>query len=366
MIKSLTGTAATVLFLVFAAVGGPFLSRGLTEEPIERAALHSPVSSIFGTRQQNQTEVFAASDVPAKVSQAVKETLTVAFDTWGSSGRMEYWVLGTDHDAAVELAELFCKRRVAKGQMTRQACLYDSSNKEHGFLMYQKLGAEALKTGMPRGNAGHNGGAEWGFHRMTSSLPLGFAGVLDIAGEDEQITILHEYWHSIQHSFIQTTDHRRRRERMGPVWFVEGSAVAMAEITAARLWATGKLSKWNNSSHPWQTLEQRMINKMRIIQSQRKGCPSLLPDTNDSKCRELVYESGAWAMACLMNRYGQDVLLKSFHPNVEKLGWEGAFRKSFGQSSSEFVKAFEQFMDLPLSDQVRILPVMKQTDARSR
>ena len=104
MIKSLTGSSVTVLFLMFAAVGGPLLSRGLTEEPIERAALHSPVSSIFGTRQKNQTEVFAASDVPAKVSQGVKETLAVAVDAWGSSGRMEYWVLGTDRDAAVELA----------------------------------------------------------------------------------------------------------------------------------------------------------------------------------------------------------------------------------------------------------------------
>jgi len=356
----------TVLFLMFAALGGTLPAPGLSLEPIERAFAHSPDSSIFGTRQKNQTEVFAASDVPAKVSQAVKETLAVAVDTWGSSGRMEYWVLGTDRDAAVELAELFCERRVARGHMTRQACLYDSSNKDHGFLMYRKIGAEALKTGIPRGSAGHNGGAEWGFHRMTSSLPLGFVGVLDIAGEDEQITILHEYWHSVQNSFIQTTDHKRRRERMGPVWFVEGSAVAMAEITAARLWANGKLRRWNNSSHPWQSLRQRMISKMRSVQSRRKGCPSLLPDTYDNKCRELAYDSGAWAVAWLMNKYGQDVLLKSFHPNVEKLGWEGAFQKSFGQNSAALMKEFEQFMDLPLSDQVRILPVLKQTDARSR
>lgn len=102
------------------------------------------------------------------------------------------------------------------GHMTERICLKDSSNKDHGFLLYQEIGAEALVTGKPRGSAGHNGGAEWGFHRMTSSLPLGFAGLLNISGEDEQITILHEYWHSVQNSFTQTTSHRRRRELMGP------------------------------------------------------------------------------------------------------------------------------------------------------
>ena len=57
-----------------------------------------------------------------------------------------------------------------------------------------------------------------------------------------------------------------------------------------------------------------------------------------------------------MHRHGQDVLLKSFHPQVEKLGWEGAFQKTFGQSSTEFKADFEKFMDLPLSEQVKILP----------
>ena len=240
--------------------------------------------------------------------------------------------------------------------MTRRDCLRDSTNKDHGFLTYQEIGAKALATGRPQGSAGHNGGAEWGFHRMTSSLPLGFAGALNIAGEDEQITILHEYWHSIQNAFIQTKDHKRRRELMGPVWFIEGSAVAMAEINSARLWASGKLPKWRNSSHPWQTLQQRMTNKMAAVQQHRKACPTLLPPSYDGKCRQLAYDSGGWAIAYLMHQHGADVLLKSFHPNVQKLGWEKCFRKTFGQSSADFVTEFERFMDLPLGEQVKILP----------
>ena len=95
-------------------------------------------------KQKNQTEVFAAKDVNKKVTQAVRETLGAAVQTWGSSGRLEYWILGTDRDAAIELGKKFCERRVARGHMTRNDCLMDNSNKDHGFLMYQEIGAKAL------------------------------------------------------------------------------------------------------------------------------------------------------------------------------------------------------------------------------
>ena len=124
---------------------------------------------------------------------------------------------------------------------------------------------------------------------------------------------------------------------MGPVWFIEGSAVAMAEITAAKLWASGKLPRWNNAPAPWKSLEERMSNKMKFMQTKKKECPSLLPDSYESECRQLAYDGGGWAIAYLMNRFGKDVLLNSFHPEVERLGWEEAFKTTFGQSLAEFV-----------------------------
>ena len=56
--------------------------------------------SLFDIRSANQTEVFVASDVAPEVEQAVKETLAVAVETWGSTGRLEYWVVGTDRHSA--------------------------------------------------------------------------------------------------------------------------------------------------------------------------------------------------------------------------------------------------------------------------
>ena len=349
--KSLQTATFWTLFLLFSTA--PLSPRLCAQEP--GVPLPKGNTDRFGKLPQNQTEVFVAADVPPAVDKAVRETLAIAVKTWGSSGRLEYWVLGTDHEAAIELSRLYCKRRVSRGHMTRQACIEDRNNRDHGFLMYQKIGKEALSSGRPRGSAGHNGGAEWGFHNMTSSLPLGFAGKLDIPGEGEQVTLLHEYWHSVQNSFIQTENHRRRRELMGPVWFVEGSAVAMAETTASRLWQEKKMKRWNNSSHPFPTLLQRMKNKMNLVQEKRQDCATVLPDSYDSDCRELAYEAGAWALVYLMHRQGRDILLKGFHPRVEKLGWKGAFQATFEQSPEAFEVEFENFLDQPWSEQLKIL-----------
>ena len=56
-----------------------------------------------------------------------------------------------------------------------------------------------------------------------------------------------------------------------------------------------------------------------------------------------------------MKRKGRDVLLESFHPEVEKRGWEAAFQEAFGQSSREFKVEFEAFLDLSLDEQLKVL-----------
>ncbi|MCH2180107.1 MAG: hypothetical protein MK106_15020 [Mariniblastus sp.] len=328
-------------------------------QDVNDAQAKSRQDDLFGIQPKNQVEVFVASDLPQAVKDGVTDTLAMAVKTWGSTGRLEYWVLGADREAALELSKQFCERRVDRGDMTMRECMRDRFNDDHGFLSYQKIGAEAVATGRPSMSAGHNGGSEWGFHRYSSSLPPGFSGLFDTAAEGDQLTIFHEYWHSVQQASIKAEDHRTRRKQMGPVWFAEGSAVAMAEITTERLWSEGKLKKWNNAERPWPNLEQRMISKMRMVKEKRNDCKTVLPDTYEGECAQLAYESGGWAVAYLMNRHGGDVLLKSFHPRVAELGWEGAFQETFGQTSEAFVAEFETFVDLPLVEQVKILPQFK-------
>jgi hypothetical protein len=321
----------------------------------------------FGIEAGGGFEVFVASDVSKDAETGVRETLEAATKAWGSSGRLEYWVVGTDPQATVDLANIFCDRRVINGDMDRKECEEDVlENKDHSFDFYRKIGARALLSGRPTGNAGHNGGAEWGFHRMTSSLPLGFVGQLGVPGEDEQVTVLHEYWHSLQHSFIQTTSRsnsqkyvsgeRTRDSLLGPIWFQEGSAVAMAEITHARLRTSGELPPWGNDNWEWPGLETRMSQKMSEVQVNRDKCPSMANIEYGSQCtHSMGYSAGAWAVIFLLSEFSQDILLTEFHPVVEEKTWEGAFIHTFGISSSEFYKKFDYFLELSLDDQLKLL-----------
>ena len=48
--------------------------------------------------------------------------------------------------------------------------------------------------------------------------------------------------------------------------------------------------------------------------------------------------------------------MEVFLPKVEQLGWEEAFIDSYGKTSDEFYSEFDQFLKLPRSEQMAILP----------
>ena len=63
-----------------------------------------------------------------------------------------------------------------------------------------------------------------------------------------------------------------------------------------------------------------------------------------------------WFYAFLVHRFRYEVLLDVFYSKVEKLGWEGAFEIAYGMSSEDFYKEFDKFLNLPLKEQLSILP----------
>ena len=52
----------------------------------------------------------------------------------------------------------------------------------------------------------------------------------------------------------------------------------------------------------------------------------------------------------------QNVLLDTFYPKIKELGFEGAFNLSFGYSTSEFYNEFYKFLQLPIEQQLEIIP----------
>ena len=83
---------------------------------------------------------------------------------------------------------------------------------------------------------------------------------------------------------------------------------------------------------------------------------------NGNSCADFAYDIGFWAHAYLANKFGSDTLLDTFYPNLQKLDWEGAFERAYGMSSEEFYKDFKMFLNLPLNEQLSILPESFQTN----
>jgi hypothetical protein len=165
---------------------------------------------IFGVQPRaNQTEVFAASDVSQEALNRTNEVLAAAVVEWASSGRLEYWLIGADESAALALADQYCSRRVSRGDLKPNSGNYlepcNTYSKRYFIDVYQKIGSSAVSSGQPSSTAGLNGGEQWGTHQIFASLQPGFSPLFKIQGETESGIILHEYWHSIQASFITTT-----------------------------------------------------------------------------------------------------------------------------------------------------------------
>jgi len=236
----------------------------------------------------------------------------------------------------------------------------EAGSEEHGMMSYQRIGADAVATGDLRMDAGRNGTAEWGIHRFASSLPWGLADLNGVPGEEELKTVLHEYWHAVQHSHITTLNWDKRDDLMGPVWFVEGSAEYMAQYGLADLRSQGLLPEVPMGDWSFE-LEGNMEDKLRNVDSALSGeCEGreLMSITEYSDpCSSLGYDMGAWASAYLLNIAGNDVLLDKFYPDLESNGWQASFEKAAGKSLEEFNVEFMAFMNQSTGERMAILPL---------
>jgi len=294
-------------------------------------------------------EVFVAKDVKQSTKNNIEATLKAASDAWGNFGPVEYWVMGIDQAYSIELIKKYCQRRAENGNMNFDYCLKREKNSGHGMLSYQKSGAEALASKRPFGSAGHNGGMDWGIHKFGSSLPFGFEGKLDMPAGEDQKTVMHEYFHAVQHAHILELQRYKRDKLWGPVWFVEGGAEYMASVTYKRLISEKKLDLIKNSKWEYD-FRQSMQEKFQRAKNQntRHNCILQMREiTYNSPCREFFYDGGAWAVAYLLNQTNENILLNE---------WEGAFKKSFSKSSKEFYKEFAGFLKQDITSAMQIIP----------
>ena len=98
---------------------------------------------------------------------------------------------------------------------------------------------------------------------------------------------------------------------------------------------------------------------MNIIQDNIVNCPNF--DLNDISysTRETCspYDFGAWGTAYLLNKIDdQNAMWQSLWPNVDLFGWDGAFEYTFGITMEQFNQEFLEFLELPIEQQLEIIP----------
>ena len=304
---------------------------------------------------------FFASDLSESVIDGINLALKTAADEFGKYGPVEYWVFGPDKQAGLDLINEFCERREALNQWSKSDCLRVETDEtsDYSMIQYQKVGENVILNNKPSGSAAHNGGSEWGIHNMAHSYPFGFDNIFEVdPPQNDFKTVLHEYFHVVQKASVYSLDRDITDDYLKPnktIWMMEGGAEYMANYTLFKLSNNGTLS----FEKPWGSLKQKMTRKMedgkRILQQE---CPnSFLSEFNHQFCSSPGYDLGSWGVAYLLNKVNnQKALLEIFYPNLKNLGFEGAFKLSFGYSTSEFYNEFNEFLKLPLEEQLEIIP----------
>jgi hypothetical protein len=301
---------------------------------------------------------FFASDVPEYIRESVNIAIKTAADRYGKYGPVEFWSLGTEEAAAQELLNSYCERRDNLNHWGKQDCFI---GREDDFLNSAKAGRDAIQNGECRVDGSHSGGFQWGFHDMRTTYLMGFDDSFECRPfGDDYFTIVHEYFHVVQLASVFNLSRQERNTRTKPddaIWMMEGAAQYMGIYTVYKLQDEGisifPSDKWTGG------LRNGMKNAMGDGKYHFNLCPNIEFSRikGSDNCRQAAYSLGAWAVAYLINKVGnQNILTDTFYPNLSSLGFEGAFNLAFGYSSEEFYEEFNAFLELPIEQQLEIIP----------
>jgi hypothetical protein len=327
----------------------------------------------------------------------------LAVEEWGIYSPVEYWVLGRDISSAIDLAKIYCERRIERGEYFKDdlenvadtevmnICLvemmypetiplnldYSISNLNKIFFEEDLSNFNGDGTGrlerfrkviLPRTEAVASPKRDWGICLLKQSFPYQYENnQWGYSKEDITPTIFHEYFHAVNYARVTSEEYVRNvyvfREGTsgslenpdhGPPFFKEGSAMYISEYTLRKLINEGKYQKsagWNFS------LRDLMRGKMENLQEKISNCPNF-------NHKELFYTSlcdaytfGMWGVAYLLDKIAdQDAYQNVLFPLLDQLGWEAAFQATFGINTQQFNQEFLEFLELPIEQQLEIIP----------
>ena len=347
---------------------------------------------LWGQIVDTEPELFFANDISQNAQEQFRRDINLAITEWGNFGPLEYWILGNDINAALELAEIYCERRTSRGELfyynelqdnltnVMSICLTemmhphadlgwnnnissggtfftdDLSNYKGGFEDYR-----VVSDNLPQMNASLNGLRQYGFHYLVHSMPFQYLeNEFNIPKEDNTLVVLHEYFHVVNSAnvfskdFITDETGNSVRPAYGPTAMAEGSASYLSDYLIRKLINDGIYDKSDNWNH---SLRDEMRSRMNELQDMLVNCPNfILSELNYGNVCD-PYTFGMWGIAYLLNRAENiDAYQELVFPLLNDLGYYGAFEEAFGITFEAFNQEFLEFLELPIEQQLEIIP----------
>ena len=337
----------------------------------------SQTDDVWGKIVETKPEIFFASDISQKIRDGFMSDLNLITSELGNYGPLEWWIIGRDINAANELAEIYCRRRVDREQQTFSPNFYYESCIANMMYPNHNVGDQHVPSWWgsdyvgrfenyraiepPSSNAGLNGMRDWGIHLLSSSLPYHYDdNEWGNPKEDYSATVFHEYIHVVQSANLYTTQsfvdevNNTRRVGWGPTSMAEGAASYINEFLLLTYIKDGKYDESPSSNRE---LRNVMRTKMFHVQEMLKNCPNFkLQDLNYGNICS-PYHFGAWAVAYLLNKIdNQYAMQELFWPSINTLGYYPAFESIFGLTFDEFNDEYHEFLKLPIDEQLLIIP----------
>ena len=328
---------------------------------IEISPIFSEIQSIpfiwstnqfWGQEVDFDFDLHFANSIDNEVIENTKEVLRLLTKYFPRYGPVEIWFAG-DIESVDNFATRYADHRKARNQ-------FFWGDYEQILQRAKNYFSELSNST----NAGIYGDRDNGFHLMLVAPRL-----IECENEDFDcftFVAFHEYTHIVQgannsalrYDLETAPNGINYQKNSGPVFFKEGSAQYYGEYIPRKLNYDGKA---NILSAQKSSLRERMEHYMNGIQSSilESNCNSLsIWDINyDSSSTCSPYYFGLWGTAYLLNKVNnQDAFWKTLWPNVDQMGWDGAFEFTFGITMDEFYEEFLEFLELPIEEQLEIIP----------
>jgi uncharacterized repeat protein (TIGR02543 family) len=355
----------------------------------------------WGESKDEYSELFYTSDISELDIEGMIRDFRMIEDNLGKFGG-EFYFIGTDIDAALELAQTYCTRKVERGQLF----YYDGNSIPNGYTLEQIHSAcvcEMMAPHAPTDWTDTNGdfftndlanyvgiferyrrakveGAFAGGGIANRNLNLRGAYYTSPQGYDpltykegrtpwayleflliEFVPYIYAIYNDSRETFTDVTGNTKRLGG-GPDWISGGRNFFLNYII--RKWHNDgvyTLPSWapNNIT---QNLREYMSDVMSKVQEQYQTCPNfrledLLSTGVPPNGSCTYYELGAWAHAYLSHKVGNPyVFTEVLMPKVNELGFNNAFQETFDLDFDQLNSEFKDFLSLPLEQQLEIIP----------